>query len=54
MTRGGLKVNRPTTAQEQQWYREIERVIPSLLGSVFDRELYNKINEVVTRVRGGR
>jgi TRAP-type C4-dicarboxylate transport system substrate-binding protein len=54
MTRAGLKVNTPTSAQEQQWYREIERVVPSLLGSVFDRELYNKISEVLVRFRGGR
>jgi TRAP-type C4-dicarboxylate transport system substrate-binding protein len=54
MTRGGMKVNRPTTAQEQLWYQEIEKAIPSLLGSVFDRELYNKISAVVTRMRGGR
>jgi len=54
MTKGGLKVNKPTSAQEQQWYGEIERVIPSLLGSVFDRDLYNKISEVLTKFRGGR
>jgi TRAP-type C4-dicarboxylate transport system substrate-binding protein len=54
MKRGGLKENKPTAAQEQLWYQEIEKAIPSLLGTVFDRDLYNKISAVVTRVRGGR
>ena len=54
MERAGLKVNRPSAAQEQQWYSEMERVVPTMVGSVFDRELYNKTNEILARYRGGR
>jgi TRAP-type C4-dicarboxylate transport system substrate-binding protein len=51
MTRAGLKVNTPTAAQEQLWYNEIDKVTPSLLGTTYDRDLYNRINTIVTRVR---
>ena len=55
MTRGGLKVNQPTGAQEQLWYNDIERVVPSLLANnVYDRDLYQKVNTILTRFRGGR
>jgi TRAP-type C4-dicarboxylate transport system substrate-binding protein len=52
MTRAGLKVNTPTAAQEQLWYNEIDKVTPGLLGTTYDRDLYNRINTIVTRVRG--
>jgi TRAP-type C4-dicarboxylate transport system substrate-binding protein len=51
MTRAGLKVNTPTPPQEQLWYNEFERVMPSLLGNTYDRDLYNRISTIVTRVR---
>jgi TRAP-type C4-dicarboxylate transport system substrate-binding protein len=54
MERGGLRVNRPSAAQERVWFDEMERTVPTLLGSVFDRNLYNRINDVLIRHRGGR
>jgi TRAP-type C4-dicarboxylate transport system substrate-binding protein len=54
MTRAGLKINRPTPAQEQLWYNEVDKVISSLLGSTFDRNLYRKITDILTKYRGGR
>jgi len=51
MTRAGLKVNTPTSTQEQLWYNEIDKATPSLLGTTYDRDLYNRINTIVTRVR---
>ena len=55
MTRGGLTINRPSPAQEQLWHNEIERVLPSLLANgTFDRELYQRINGILARTRGGR
>jgi len=54
MVREGLKVNRPSAAQEQLWFSEIDRVTPTLLGTTYDRDLYRKINEVLSRYRGGR
>ena len=52
MSRAGLRVNQPTAAQEQLWYTEMERVVPSLLGTAYDRELYNRTNEILARYRG--
>ena len=55
MTKDGLKVNKPTAAQEQLWFSDIERVMPSLLGSTFDRDLYQKISGILVKYRqGGR
>jgi TRAP-type C4-dicarboxylate transport system substrate-binding protein len=54
MRRGGLKVNRPTPAQEQMWFDDVERVIPLLLGTTFDRDIYQKINTVLTQQRNKR
>ena len=54
MSRSGLKVNQPSTAQPQLWYSEMERVVPSLLGTAFDRDLYNRVNSILVRYRGGR
>jgi TRAP-type C4-dicarboxylate transport system substrate-binding protein len=54
MSRTGLKVNRPSPAQEQLWYTEVEKVIPGLLGTTYDRNLYIKINDILKKYRGGR
>ena len=54
MTRAGLKVNNPSPAQEQLWYNEIDRTMPALLGGTFDRELYQKVSDILTKFRGGR
>ena len=55
MTGGGLTINRPSPAQEQLWHNEIERVMPGLLANgTFDRELYQRITGILTRIRGGR
>ena len=54
MSRDGLKVNRPSPAQEQLWFSDVERVIPTLLGTTYDRQLYQKINEALTKFRGAR
>jgi TRAP-type C4-dicarboxylate transport system substrate-binding protein len=54
MRRGGLRVNQPTPAQEQMWFDDVERVIPVLLGTTFNREIYEKINAVLIRYRNRR
>jgi TRAP-type C4-dicarboxylate transport system substrate-binding protein len=54
MTRDGLKVNRPSPAQEQIWYDDVERVVPVLLGTTFNREIYQKISAILTARRNGR
>ena len=54
MSREGLKVSHPTAAQEQLWYSDVERVIPQLLGITYDRDIYQKINDVLIKFRAGR
>ena len=54
MTREGLTVNRPSPAQEKLWYDDVERVVPTLLGTTYDRELYRRVNDILTRFRGGQ
>ena len=54
MSRDGLVVNRPTAAQEQLWFNEIERITPSLLATTYDQVLYQRINTILARHRAGR
>ena len=54
MTRTGLIINKTNQQQEQLWYSDVERVIPTLLGTTYDRNLYNKINDILIKYRRGR
>jgi TRAP-type C4-dicarboxylate transport system substrate-binding protein len=54
MKKGGLKVNQPSSAQAQLWYSEIDRAMPSLLGTTFDRDIYQRISAILEKQRGGR
>jgi TRAP-type C4-dicarboxylate transport system substrate-binding protein len=54
MNRDGLNLNRPTQAQQEMWHTEIQNALPSLVGTLFDRELHNRINDLLTRFRSGR
>jgi len=54
MKRSGLKVNQATTAQEQMWATEVEKATASLLGTTFDRDLYQRITTILARIRGRR
>lgn len=49
----GLVVNQLTPAQEQLWYDEISKVMPGLIGTAFDRDTYNRINDILTKYRSG-
>jgi len=50
----GLTVNHVTPAQELLWHEEIGRAVPSLLGTLFDRNLYSRIESIVSDHRSGR
>jgi TRAP-type C4-dicarboxylate transport system substrate-binding protein len=50
----GLKINQVSPAQEQLWYDDVRRIMPSLLGNTFNRELYEKIEALLRGHRGGR
>jgi TRAP-type C4-dicarboxylate transport system substrate-binding protein len=55
MKQYGLTINEADARQEQEWYTDLERAIPALLDSPsFDRDPYNKINQLVTAHRAGR
>jgi len=54
MQRNGLKVNRVNPAQEKLWIDEVQKAMPSLIGSTFDTELYNEINVILRKSRSGR
>jgi TRAP-type C4-dicarboxylate transport system substrate-binding protein len=48
----GLKINQISPEQERQWYADIDRVMPSLVGTVFDREMYGRIDALLKSSRG--
>ena len=50
----GLIVNQLTPAQEQLWYAEIGRVMPNLVGTLFDRSIYERIEVILREHRSGR
>ena len=47
----GLVVNQLTPAQEQLWHDEIGRAMPGLVGTLFDRNLYNRIETILRAQR---
>ena len=54
MGRDGLSVNRPTQTQQGLWQAELETAMPSLIGTIFDPDLNNRINTILERSRSGR
>jgi TRAP-type transport system periplasmic protein len=50
----GLKVNRLSPQQEQLWYDEIGRAMPGLIGTVFDRDIYRRVETILQNYRNGR
>jgi TRAP-type C4-dicarboxylate transport system substrate-binding protein len=54
MKKYGLTVHQVSPRQEQEWYEDAARAMPSLLGTTFDREIYGKINAILTSYRNGR
>ena len=47
----GLAVNQLTPAQEQLWYDEGANIIPSLIGTLVDRDIYNRMNAILQQHR---
>jgi len=50
----GLKVNQLSPQQEQFWYDEIGRAMPGLIGKVFDKDLFGRIEAILQNYRNGR
>jgi TRAP-type C4-dicarboxylate transport system substrate-binding protein len=51
MKNNGLKENTVSPAQQQEWYNDITRVVPGLLGTTFDRATYGKIENILKTYR---
>jgi len=54
MRRDGMTVNKPSSAQEDLWRAELAKAMPSLLGTTFDRDLYQRINVAFEKARSGQ
>ena len=54
MARDGLKINKISSAQEAVWRSDLLKAMPQLLGTTFDRDVYQKINEILEKMRGGQ
>jgi TRAP-type C4-dicarboxylate transport system substrate-binding protein len=54
MARYGLTINTPDPAQEAAWYQEMALHENKLVGPIFNRELYQKIKDILTEYRQGR
>ena len=52
MQRDGLTINRINSTQEALWRADVNRAMPSLLGTTFDPVLYRRISEILTESRG--
>jgi TRAP-type C4-dicarboxylate transport system substrate-binding protein len=47
MVNYGLTINQVSPEQERVWYDDANRVMPSLMGRVFDRDMYNRISALL-------
>jgi hypothetical protein len=54
MRQYGLVINQLTPAQEQLWFDDANRIVPSLLGTTFDRPMYGRIETLLKAHRAGR
>jgi TRAP-type C4-dicarboxylate transport system substrate-binding protein len=54
MQRDGLKVNRPNPAQEDMWRTEMLKAMPPLIGTTFDRDMYQRISKILEKARNGQ
>jgi TRAP-type C4-dicarboxylate transport system substrate-binding protein len=54
MLRNGLKIHQVTPQQQQLWQDDVQKALPSLLGTTFDRATLNKIERILRDYRGRR
>jgi TRAP-type C4-dicarboxylate transport system substrate-binding protein len=50
----GLVINQVSPEQERLWYADIDRAMPSLVKTVFNEGIYNRISALLGGRRGGR
>ncbi|MDR2363608.1 MAG: TRAP transporter substrate-binding protein DctP [Spirochaetaceae bacterium] len=54
MTRYGLTINQLSPAQEQEWYRDMAQHENELVGPIFNKEIYQKITDILQEYRKGQ
>jgi len=54
MGKDGLSVNKLTPAQQTLWSNEVKNNLNSIVGPIFDRDLYNQINAILEKARSGK
>jgi len=54
MGRDGLSINKLTKAQQDLWSNEVKNNLSSIVGPIFDRELYNQMNSILEKARSGK
>jgi TRAP-type C4-dicarboxylate transport system substrate-binding protein len=54
MSRYGLTIHQPSPAQEQDWYQDMAKYENALVGPIFNKEIYQKITEILQEYRKGR
>jgi TRAP-type C4-dicarboxylate transport system substrate-binding protein len=51
MKQNGLRENQLSPQQREEWYADMARAIPGLLGGAFDRAMYNRIEGILKAYR---
>ncbi|MDR3131382.1 MAG: TRAP transporter substrate-binding protein DctP [Treponema sp.] len=54
MTRHGLKINQLSPQQEQVWYDDTAKAMPALIGTTFDKDIYERIATLLRTYRSRR
>ncbi|MDR1637047.1 MAG: TRAP transporter substrate-binding protein DctP [Treponema sp.] len=55
MRKDGLIIHDATPAEEEFWYRDLQRYLPDLVNrNIFNKEMYNRIQAILENYRGGR
>jgi TRAP-type C4-dicarboxylate transport system substrate-binding protein len=54
MTKYGLVINTPSPAQQEEWYQDMARYESALVGPIFNREIYQKITDILSEYRKGQ
>jgi len=54
MGKDGLSVNKLTPAQQVLWSNEVKNNLNSIVGPIFDRDIYNQINAMLEKARSGK
>jgi TRAP-type transport system periplasmic protein len=54
MGKDGLSVNRPNQTQQDMWSNDLKNTMPSLVGPIFDRDLFNRLNSILEKARSGK